>query len=473
MSSMLERPPSHAEPPPWDGTALAAAGDVWRGQRNLHMLTTAKRVHWQTALVGVVQTAFVAIVFLHGRLPEWRIAAQLVLFAGLMIAQRTIVFRTQHPDEIERSFLRMVALAQVYMTLSLALTGGIHSPLLPVLSIAATFPVVFFGPHRLSGGLLCSIAVLTTVVAFLPESITGPRMDRGHYTLIALASFGWVLFATRVLIGRIRDATERATYAIDCLHAEKVADTEEQMRRLQGVGAKVAHELKNPLAAIKGLVQLVARCADGQKTRERLDVVQSEIARMEIILAEYLSFSRPLEDLKPQSVDLAELASDCLGVVGGRVEQGRITVVTRTRPVRIAADPRRLKEALLNLLSNAIDATPAGGTIEIITYGTSGGGGVLEVRDTGRGIRPDDLERLGTSFFTTRPAGTGLGVVLAQGVVAQHGGRIHYASELGRGTQITVTLPARPQPLPPGAQVLTVSSAPSSLPAIKAVEAIA
>jgi signal transduction histidine kinase len=315
---------------------------------------------------------------------------------------------------------------------------------------------------------------MIAIVALLPEAVTGPRMDRTHYTLIALSAFAWTLFSTRVLIGRIRDASERASYAIDCLQAEKVADTEEQMRRLQAVGAKVAHELKNPLAAIKGLVQLVARSAESQKTKERLDVVQSEIARMELILAEYLSFSRPLEDLKPQPVDLAELAADALGVVGGRVEQGRITVVTRTRPTRIEADPRRLKEALLNLLANAIDATPSGGTIEVVTRpASSGGGGILEVRDTGRGIKPEDLERLGTSFFTTRAAGTGLGVVLAQGVVAQHGGRIHYASEVGRGTQVTINLPARPQLMCPTAEVLTTSAAPSSLPVIKAVEVTA
>jgi signal transduction histidine kinase len=108
--------------------------------------------------------------------------------------------------------------------------------------------------------------------------------------------------------------------------------------------------------------------------------------------------------------------------------------------------------------------------IEVVTRGGADGSGVLEVRDTGRGIKPEDLEKLGTSFFTTRSAGTGLGVVLAQGVVAQHGGRVHYASELGRGTQVTITLPARPNPMSPCSRVLTTSAAPSSLPVMKAIE---
>jgi two-component system sensor histidine kinase HydH len=73
---------------------------------------------------------------------------------------------------------------------------------------------------------------------------------------------------------------------------------------------------------------------------------------------------------------------------------------------------------------------------------------VIEVRDTGRGIAPEDLERIGTSFFTTRPNGTGLGVVLAQGVINQHGGTLTYASVLGQGTTATITLPVRPQASP-------------------------
>ena len=96
---------------------------------------------------------------------------------------------------------------------------------------------------------------------------------------------------------------------------------------------------------------------------------------------------------------------------------------------------------------------PAVGSGTRIRVKTAGGNVSLEVKDTGRGIAPDDLERLGTSFFTTRPNGTGLGVVLAQGVITQHGGSLAYASTPGRGTTATITLPCKgcsdKQPLPP------------------------
>src|SRR4030095_14589435 len=98
----------------------------------------------------------------------------------------------------------------------------------------------------------------------------------------------------------------------------------------------------------------------------------------------------------------------------------------------VHGDARRLKEALINLVANAIEATPSGGTVAL-RLRNGGGSVVLEVRDSGRGIAPEDLERIGPSFFTPRPNGTGLGVVLAQGVINQHGGTLTYASSLGPG----------------------------------------
>jgi signal transduction histidine kinase len=165
---------------------------------------------------------------------------------------------------------------------------------------------------------------------------------------------------------------------------------------------------------------------------------------METILHEYLSFSRPLEDLKPQPIDVADVAIDVLAVLAGRAEHGRVEIVEKTAATPIQADPRRLKEALINIVANAIEATPPGGQIELVTRpGDSGNGAIIQVRDTGRGIKTEDMQRVGTSFFTTRAGGTGLGVVLAKNVVCQHGGTIRFASEVGVGTTVTVELPAR------------------------------
>lgn len=177
---------------------------------------------------------------------------------------------------------------------------------------------------------------------------------------------------------------------------------------------------------------------------------------METILAEYLSFSRPLEDLKPEMLDVAAIARDVLDIVAGRADQAGVTLEIEAPPTQVKGDARRLKEALINLVSNAVEATPSGGRVSLRVR-TSPTGVTLVVRDTGRGISPEDLERLGTSFFTTRPNGTGLGVVLAQSVITQHGGTLDYKSTIGKGTTATITLPteaaASPEPTPRAAMI--------------------
>jgi signal transduction histidine kinase len=108
--------------------------------------------------------------------------------------------------------------------------------------------------------------------------------------------------------------------------------------------------------------------------------------------------------------------------------------------VPLVADPRRLKEALLNLAANALEATPAGGGLEL-RWGQEAGGAWLSLQDSGRGMSPEVLARVGTPFFTTRAGGTGLGVVLARAVVAQHGGSLAFESHEGRGTRVSLRLP--------------------------------
>jgi len=200
----------------------------------------------------------------------------------------------------------------------------------------------------------------------------------------------------------------------------------------------------------------VARTPESERTQERLAVVASEISRMETILAEYLSFSRPLEDLKPETLDIAALARDVMSIVAGRADQAGVTLELDGGATSVQGDPRRLKEALINLVSNAVEATPSGGRVQVRVRSDKSNV-TLEVKDTGRGISSEDLERLGTSFFTTRPNGTGLGVVLAQTVITQHGGSLGYESTVGQGTTATIQLPVQaatlPEPAPRAAMI--------------------
>ncbi|HVV85569.1 MAG TPA: HAMP domain-containing sensor histidine kinase [Kofleriaceae bacterium] len=416
-----------------------------RGTRDQLFIASGRANVATAALYGLIASAMSTAVYAHAHYPTWRIVVPLALFATMLGAQLLTLHRIErNPICVQGAVARLHMFAQLYLVGVVTATGGLHSPALPAVGASIAMPAVFFGRQTVSRVLMCTQLLLFLGMALLPRAWLGPALPHGHHAAVAVIVFAWTVLMIHALVSRLQDANDAATAAVDELRDEQVAASAEQLCRLQSVGAKVAHELKNPLASIKGLVQLVARSPEHGRNRERLEVVQAEVARMEEILADYLSFSRPLEDLHPQRIDLADVAADAAAVVAGRIEHGGLTLRLEGRRAPIEGDARRLKEALLNLLANAIEATPSGGSIIVASEPRDGGGARLVIRDSGRGIARADLDRLGTSFFTTRDGGTGLGVVLAQTAIAQHGGTLRYASEVGKGTTVTIELPARP-----------------------------
>ncbi len=212
------------------------------------------------------------------------------------------------------------------------------------------------------------------------------------------------------------------------------------------MSVKVAHELKNALTAMKALVQLGLRNSAESSSHARLAILEREVARMQEILTRFMSVARPLDEVKLARVDLGPLVSETLLLLAAQAADARVRLLARG-DATVEADPRRLKEALLNLASNALEATPPGGEV-VIEIHASGGHAEIVVHDTGRGMSPETLHRLGTPFFTTREDGTGLGVVLARSVFALHGGSLRYRSAPGDGTTVTARLPTRPRPAP-------------------------
>ena len=186
-------------------------------------------------------------------------------------------------------------------------------------------------------------------------------------------------------------------------------------------------------------MQLARRDACDEESRERLEVAENEVERMNCILQEYLSFSRPLEKLRRERFSLGALADEVMAILGAQATSAGVAL-RRAGEAQVEADPRRLREALFNLVANALDATARGGRVEV-KIGQRDGLAQVEVRDSGRGMAPEVLERVGTPFFTTREQGTGLGVAMARAAFRQHGGSLDYRSEEGRGTTVVGTLP--------------------------------
>jgi signal transduction histidine kinase len=229
-------------------------------------------------------------------------------------------------------------------------------------------------------------------------------------------------------------------------HAERLAVAGQ-------LAAAVAHEVRNPLTVIRSTMQLVLE-ADWpwEQKRPLLSGVMEEVDRIERTVARLLNLSRPL-DIERIDVDLAEIAEEALTFVQPYVDTAAVSLVAKLdrRPLMVKGDPRELRSVLLNLLINSVQATPTGGTITLrsdLVTDTFGDGTnrpltIIEITDSGDGMRPEVLERVFDPFFTTKQRGTGLGLPTALEIVQRHGGELRLASEPGHGTVASVLIPAR------------------------------
>lgn len=432
----------NAGPP--DGTPLASDRRVVEPiSPDPHIL--ARALAWFRRSVGRTLgfLALVVVLLAWGGTPSWRLAGLVSVYVVLLAAQFAIIRSASGPDQVQTRTLWIYLSGAVAQGFAFVLTGGLRSPLIPLLAMPVAGPGYLLRRAEDRRLAWTTVVVMFAAVVFAPASWTAlPPLPAWICALVALSSLVMAIFSIREVLTMNLEVQERMQCCLDDMKEQQVVAATEQLRRLQSVGAKVAHELKNPLAAIKGLVQLVERSTDEPRAKERLAVVGAEILRMEEILRDYLSYSRPLEDLRIEEVELVALIADVRSVLSGRAEHASVDVSCSGEPLRIPGDSRRLKEALINLVSNAIEATPKGGAVEVVVAREPDHARIT-IHDTGAGMTPEHLTRVGQSFFTTRAGGTGLGVVLARNAIVQHGGGLRYTSKPGAGTTVTVELPLR------------------------------
>ncbi|MET0556658.1 MAG: ATP-binding protein [Vicinamibacteria bacterium] len=224
------------------------------------------------------------------------------------------------------------------------------------------------------------------------------------------------------------------------LQAERVAAWREMARRL-------AHELKNPIFPIQLSIETLRRALaqDGQAGRfgelfrESSDTVLDELRALRGIIDEFSDFARmPQPRLVP--TDVAEVVAHVTDLYRARAGEVVLETAIADGLPPAAADREMLARALGNLVGNALDAMPDGGTLRVAAAPQDGGVSI-EVSDTGPGLTDEQRTRLFTPYFTTKKGGTGLGLAIVQGIVSDHGGRIRVESEPGRGTTFTLLLP--------------------------------
>lgn len=216
---------------------------------------------------------------------------------------------------------------------------------------------------------------------------------------------------------------------------------------LAGVGqlaAGMAHELRNPLTAIKMLVQTNREEAEASGLpAEDLNVIEQEILRMEGRLNVFIDFARPP---KPERrlVDLAAVVGETMALVGGRARKQRVTLKfdPPETPVEVEADGEQIRQLLVNLALNALDVMPRGGTLEIELRPPSDHNAELAVLDTGPGIPTRHLSRLYEPFFTSKEAGLGLGLSVSLRIARDHGGTLRATNRPKGGACFLLRLPA-------------------------------
>lgn len=216
----------------------------------------------------------------------------------------------------------------------------------------------------------------------------------------------------------------------------------DQLAAVGQLAAGVAHELRNPLTSIKLLVQ-AAQEDGGDMAAEDLRVMEGEVRRMERSLNTFLEFARPPK-LRRERVALGPLVEDVLGLLRVRAERQRVALVADLPgDVSATADPEQLRQVLVNLGLNALDALPVGGSLRVAVR-SEPNRVVLTVRDSGPGIAAEMLPRLFQPFASGKETGLGLGLVISRRIVEDHGGTLTAANWPGGGAEFVVRLPVEP-----------------------------
>jgi len=227
------------------------------------------------------------------------------------------------------------------------------------------------------------------------------------------------------------------------VHREKLVMHSEKQAVIDELSASIAHEIRNPIAAAKSLVQQIGEDPCAGTTPEYARVALTELDRVEKRISHLLKYAKE-EDYNFGRIDLAAVADAAIEQMHGRLDAEEIHLTQKysCRPM-VLADGEKLRQVFANIISNAIDAlgqVTEGRRIELLIE-NGAGGATVRFRDNGCGIPANQIDRIFNPFFTTKDNGTGLGMAISKKIIEDHDGSINVISEQGRGAEFVVTLP--------------------------------
>lgn len=224
----------------------------------------------------------------------------------------------------------------------------------------------------------------------------------------------------------------------------------EKLNTIGELAASIAHEVRNPLTVVKGFLQLMKKQVKGDH-HEYLTIVLGELGRAEEIINDYLNFAKP-EFEKVEKVNVREVLADVTMLMNAyALKDGVFLEGSFKENGYIHTDRNKLKQAFVNVIKNAIEATPAQGRVNV-SMEVKRGRGIITIQDTGIGMTKDELSRIGTLFYTTKARGTGLGTSVFKRIIEALDGDVHYDSKVNEGTCVTIHLPIQKETSDEGLQ---------------------
>jgi signal transduction histidine kinase len=377
----------------------------------------------------------------------WNLTFLAVLFPFLVASFVLVFVRRKDVDSaVERNALNFVALGIAVGTLT-----GVADLTQVLRGVDETWKL---------GNVGSLISTVVLGIAILRHRLLEEQapVRKFLFFVLLVASAGFVLAVLRsrlpgegqtwLVVGAAAVITGLALYRLLLVRLAEQAERRKRLALIGTMAAGVAHEIKNPLAAIKGAAQFVQKeleIADLKgESRDYLKLLVDEVDRLNAVVESFLTYARPLEPRR-QDVFLQTLLADILRLQAASFPPS-IKLETSFDPELppVPADPALLTNAVVNVVRNAVEVMSGGGTLSVRTRSVIAPirtYAAIDVQDSGPGIPKDELDRLFQPFYTTKAKGTGLGLAIALRIVEAHGGEIRVENVLPRGCRFTFLLP--------------------------------
>jgi signal transduction histidine kinase len=277
--------------------------------------------------------------------------------------------------------------------------------------------------------------------------VVGPAFDASRYAEVVV--FYVIGLSVGMLASAQRSVARRYQQTAATLESanRELRESHEHIRRIDRlktlgeVATGLAHEIRHPLASIGGALEIIeSRSLEGSPEGEFSRLAMAEVRRLDGLVWEFLKYARP-HDPELRAMPLHDVVAQVVMLLRVEAERARVALdIEQQTPIEVAIDPLQIEQVLLNVILNAIQATPPGKRVAVREH-LDGREAVVDVVDEGPGITPEHLSSVFSPFFTTKEKGTGLGLAIAHHIVIAHGGRLEVHQTSSRGTIFRIGLP--------------------------------